>query len=128
MSNEKPQDNDSLEEEVKNLLRNKGYEVFDNKGPSLNQIIKSETSAIVKQDPTFFQKYGIHIPKEPEERIFDLYYPDGGKDGFEYVINATKSRYQMLRHYLIDDPNEEKLQFAISEIKQIFQGPPKRKV
>jgi hypothetical protein len=116
-------DNEEFKDEVKKLLINSEIQVYDDKSPSLTSIILEEISKIIKQDPVFFQKYNIPTLKNPEERIFDLFYPDSGSTGVEWVINVAKARYKALRYYSIDNPDEEKLNFAINEIKQIFEGP-----
>jgi predicted RecB family nuclease len=114
--------------DVIKLLENAGIQVFDPLKPSLTEIIQKETSEIIKKDPLFFQKYNIPTPKNPEERIFDLYYPGGGKDGVNYVTTVAKLRFQQLNYYLQDPQHQDKehqdkLNFAIQEIKDIFQGP-----
>ncbi len=120
-----PEQRKEFMKQVNERLKQAGFQVFDEKTPSLSYIIKKETSEIVQKDPLFFQRYNIPTPSNPEEQIFDLYFKDGGSAGVNYVINAAKHRYQMLSYYLDSkDPSHQgKLQFAIQEIKDIFKGP-----
>ncbi len=83
----KQQEKEKYMKKVNERLKQAGFQVFDEKTPSLSYIIKKETSEIVQKDPLFFQRHNLSIPNNPEEKIFDLYYPDYGKVT-KYLCNA----------------------------------------
>ncbi len=133
MKNKPSMDRKKIANEVIKAINKAGYENIDPnelfegidelyRKPSLTQVVDEEMPIIICYDLIFFQRYGIDMPDNPEAALFDLYNDKHGRNGLKYVYHSAKVWFRHLRFFLIDNPDQEQLDSAVDEFKNILEG------
>jgi hypothetical protein len=95
------------------------------KNKHINDIVSENMAYIVRENPNLFNEYGINLPADHEEYLFDIYYGktiNGKTANLEKITLDTKFIFSDIKRYLVDLHDETRLDKMMMRYKKIIDG------